>query len=34
MGWRWPFLIFMFEVAMAFCRTNIVTLVLSIVGTY
>jgi hypothetical protein len=34
MGWRWPFIIFMFEVGMFFCRTNVLTLILSAIGTY
>jgi hypothetical protein len=33
-GWRWPFVIFVFEVCSAFLRTNIITLVMSFVGTY
>ena len=34
MGWRWPFIIFVFEVGMATMRTNVATLVISFIGTY
>ena len=34
MGWKWPLLIFLFEITMAFLRTNVLTIVLSALGTY
>ena len=34
MGWKWPLFILLFEVIMAFLRTNVLTVVLSALGTY
>jgi len=34
MGWKWPLIIFLFEIAMAFLRTNTLTVILSAIGTY
>jgi hypothetical protein len=34
MGWKWPLLIFLFEIMMAFLRTNVLTIILSFLGSY